>query len=71
LAKAACRSYSESGFGKQPKFIANIPMHCVHLPRSVNHPDQTYIGLTDDLKNRLKKHNEGGSRHTSKYRPWD
>jgi predicted GIY-YIG superfamily endonuclease len=46
-------------------------MHDVHLPRSVNHPDQTYIGLTDDLKNRLKKHNEGRSRHTSKYRPWD
>jgi predicted GIY-YIG superfamily endonuclease len=46
-------------------------MHCVYLLRSVNHLDQTYIGLTDDLKNRLKKHNEGGSPHTSKYRPWD
>lgn len=26
--------------------------------------------MTDDFDARLKKHNEGGSIHTSKYRPW-
>jgi putative endonuclease len=26
---------------------------------------------TSNLKVRLKKHNEGGSMHTSKYKPWD
>ena len=26
--------------------------------------------MTDDLKNRLNKHNAGGSPHTSKYVPW-
>jgi len=45
-------------------------MHYVYLIRSVSVPDQTYIGLTDDLTLRLKKHNEGGSPHTSKYKPW-
>ncbi|MCU0753015.1 MAG: GIY-YIG nuclease family protein [Akkermansiaceae bacterium] len=45
-------------------------MHYVYLIRSQAHPDQTYIGLTSDLKARLHKHNEGGSPHTAKYRPW-
>ena len=29
-----------------------------------------YTGLTDDLENRLKSHNQGSNPHTSKYRPW-
>jgi len=29
-----------------------------------------YVGVTDDLKARLKKHNAGEVPHTSKYRPW-
>lgn len=29
-----------------------------------------YVGVTDDLKARLKKHNAGEVLHTSKYRPW-
>ena len=45
-------------------------MHYVYLIRSISNPNQTYIGLTDDLKSRLNKHNEGGSAHTSKYKPW-
>lgn len=45
-------------------------MHYVYLLRSANHPDETYIGLTSDLKVRLTKHNEGGSRHTKTFRPW-
>ncbi len=45
-------------------------MKYVYLLQSVNYPDQTYYGLTDDLKNRLKVHNAGGSPHTAKYKPW-
>ncbi len=26
--------------------------------------------MTDDLDARISKHNEGGSPHTSKFRPW-
>jgi putative endonuclease len=29
-----------------------------------------YVGITDDLRARLAKHNAGGVPHTSKYRPW-
>ena len=46
-------------------------MWSVYIIRSLNHPDQRYIGLTNDLEARLAKHNSGGSPHTSKYRPWE
>ena len=29
-----------------------------------------YVGITDDLRERLAKHNAGEVPHTSKYRPW-
>ncbi len=45
-------------------------MKYVYFLRSVDHPDQVYSGLTDDLLKRLKVHNAGGSPHTAKYRPW-
>ena len=46
-------------------------MHHVYLLRSLVDPKQTYIGLTDDMRARLKSHNEGASFHTAKYRPWE
>lgn len=45
-------------------------MKYVYLIQSISYADQRYIGLTSDLKARLAKHNEGGSPHTSKYKPW-
>jgi predicted GIY-YIG superfamily endonuclease len=45
-------------------------MTYVYLLQSVDHPEQRYVGMTDDLKARLAKHNEGGSPHTSKFKPW-
>jgi predicted GIY-YIG superfamily endonuclease len=29
-----------------------------------------YVGITDDLRTRLAKHNAGEVAHTSKYGPW-
>ena len=46
-------------------------MYYVYLLRSLSNPKKTYIGMTDDVDARLRKHNEGGSPHTSKYRPWE
>lgn len=46
-------------------------MHYVYLLRSIRFPDQTYIGLTEKLKTRVMKHNEGGSPHTAKFKPWE
>jgi len=45
-------------------------MFYVYILKSIEHSDQFYIGITSDLKRRLKTHNSGGSKHTAKYRPW-
>lgn len=42
----------------------------VYILVSVNDPSRHYIGFTHDLHARLKKHNEGGCPHTSKFKPW-
>ena len=46
-------------------------MPTVYILRSQSHPDQRYIGLTNDLNARLEKHNSDSSPHTSKFRPWE
>ena len=45
-------------------------MYYVYLLRSQSEQDQTYIGMTEDLRRRLLDHNEGKSVHTNKFRPW-
>jgi len=45
-------------------------MYYVYLIRSVEFPDEKYIGLTDNFSERLKTHNAGSSPHTKKYKPW-
>ena len=45
-------------------------MYYVYLLKSLKYPNKTYIGYTTDIEERLKKHNAGGSEHTSNYRPW-
>jgi putative endonuclease len=42
----------------------------VYILQSLNDPSQHYTGLTDNLKTRLQKHNEGGCPHTAKHKPW-
>jgi putative endonuclease len=45
-------------------------MFYVYIIRSVEYPDQIYVGRTEDLKTRLSAHDSGNSPHTSKYAPW-
>jgi len=45
-------------------------MYYVYILRSVNF-DQNYIGFTKDLKTRLTDHNDGRSKHTKKFKPWN
>lgn len=45
-------------------------MYIVYLLRSLADPARKYTGFTTDLPVRLIKHNEGGSPHTAKHRPW-
>ncbi|MFP4313590.1 MAG: GIY-YIG nuclease family protein [Alphaproteobacteria bacterium] len=47
-----------------------INMYFVYLLKSKNHPDQRYIGVTQNLQKRLEQHNNGQSTHTSKFMPW-
>ena len=45
-------------------------MKYVYLLESVSHPDEAYVGLTDNLKVRVAAHNAGQSPHTAKFKPW-
>ncbi len=45
-------------------------MKYVYLIQSIPYQKEKYIGITSDLKDRLKVHNEGGSPHTSRFKPW-
>jgi len=42
----------------------------VYLLQSIPSPDQRYVGITSDFRERLKQHNTGQSSHTSKFRQW-
>ncbi len=45
-------------------------MHYVYILRSQIKPGCYYVGLTSELKRRIKVHNNGASSHTAKLRPW-
>jgi predicted GIY-YIG superfamily endonuclease len=46
-------------------------MYYVYLIKSINYPENCYVGYTTDLKQRLETHNSGGSIYTAKCRPWE
>jgi putative endonuclease len=45
-------------------------MWYVYIVRSIDFPDQEYIGATANLKQRIPDHNAGKSTHTAKFKPW-
>ena len=42
----------------------------VYKLRSEVDPKEIYTGLSRNVQARLRAHNDGQSRHTSKFRPW-
>lgn len=42
----------------------------VYVLRSKAFPNETYVGLTEDIDERIEEHNSGKSFHTKKYKPW-
>ena len=42
----------------------------VYILQSEASPDRFYVGMTDDLQERLRKHNAGKVTHTAKFKPW-
>ena len=45
-------------------------MYFVYIIRSINYPEQVYVGKTRNLKKRLSNHNSGTTPHTEKFKPW-
>jgi putative endonuclease len=77
VAHRAKTDFKNASPGKPHKLnIKGLPewletMKYVYLIRSLSSPEQKYIGVTSDVKKRLKKHNAAESPHTSKYIPWE
>jgi len=42
----------------------------VYMLQSVEHPEHYYVGMTENLAERLKAHNARRVPHTSKFAPW-
>lgn len=42
----------------------------VYLLQSLSNAERHYIGLTNNLRERLDRHNSGQVPHTSKFVPW-
>jgi putative endonuclease len=47
-----------------------MEFHYVYRLVSLSDSKRHYVGLTDDLKSRLAKHNRGEVTYTSKHIPW-
>lgn len=45
-------------------------MFYVYIIQSIQFPEKTYIGCTQDFDKRLLNHNSGTTKHTQKYKPW-
>ena len=44
--------------------------HYVYILESEKLPGRFYTGLTEDLADRLRRHNSGDVPHTAKFAPW-
>ena len=42
----------------------------VYILQSIDDPGHYYVGITEDLRSRLQRHNAGQVSHTSKHIPW-
>jgi putative endonuclease len=65
---------SISGYGSasqtQPAKLLTMNFTYVYILQSEANPDRFYVGLTDELQERLRKHNAGEVSHTAKFKPW-
>jgi putative endonuclease len=47
-----------------------LPKRFVYILKSMDHPDQYYVGVTSDVAARMAAHNAGLTPSTMKHRPW-
>ncbi|MBT5902557.1 MAG: GIY-YIG nuclease family protein [Opitutaceae bacterium] len=51
--------------------MSNHPLtYFVYFLRSDSDGSRFYVGSTRDVENRVKSHNQGGTKHTAKFGPW-
>ncbi|MDD4869517.1 MAG: GIY-YIG nuclease family protein [Kiritimatiellae bacterium] len=44
--------------------------HYVYIISSRQDPSRYYTGCTENIHQRMKKHNDGDCPHTAKFKPW-
>ena len=47
-----------------------IEKRTVYILRSDSDPSKHYVGMTNNIRDRLDWHNDGPCGHTVRYRPW-
>ena len=47
-----------------------MKFYYVYILQSESDTERYYTGFTDDIEGRLRIHNQGKCKHTSKYIPW-
>jgi putative endonuclease len=45
-------------------------VYYVYLIESLSAQEERHVGMTTDLKRRLREHDQGKSSHTTKFSPW-
>jgi predicted GIY-YIG superfamily endonuclease len=50
--------------------MKNRKFFYIYILQSELDANRFYIGLTDDLRRRMRNHNAGRVLHTAKWRPW-
>jgi putative endonuclease len=51
--------------------VSEVCVTYVYILRNLEIPERHYVGVTGDLRSRLKKHNAQEVPHTAKYAPWE
>ena len=56
-----------------PRLLSRVlfNMFYVYFLKSLKNTNQSYIGYTTDIHQRLEAHNAGKSPYTAKYKPWE
>ena len=73
LKKIICQDADRASAFKSPSrhFFLTVKLKFyTYILKSKEH-DQYYIGQTNNLENRLKRHNAGLEKYTKKYCPWE
>ncbi len=51
-------------------FSGGGPVYYVYVIESLSAQGEHYVGMTTDLRQRLREHDQGKSSHTTKFSPW-